>query len=157
MEIREENIVINIDTMNFWEVLDLGHLYCKLFNEMSETTNSYIRSEIIEKCLTYLITCVQKLGKYSGVIYSEFHGEKMELEIRVNQVIIRIVSLYAKDFKNCNLFLGVLLDGISSIEDSDERLRFINKIITESYAIYDQFKMYMLVKQPYRPLERIAQ
>lgn len=144
METNERNVIIQVDSANAWAVKDLSYLYCQLFSEISEITDFSIRKESLERFLTYLITCVQKLGKYSGVIYNNFYGEKMELETRVNHVVINITSLYAKDFKNINLFLGVLLDGLVGIANAIERHKLVVKITQDTSEIGEQLKSYQL-------------
>ena len=140
MEIQEKNVMMDIDSVNAWAVKDLGYFYCGLLNKINSISNVSIRKEAIERCLIYLITWVQKLGKYSGVIYSNFYAEKMELETRVDHVIIHMTSAYAKDYKNLNLFLGVLLDGIIGMDNAIERHKFVVKIMEESAMIFDQLK-----------------
>lgn len=146
MEMKEKNVIIQVDSANAWAVKDLSYLYCELFSKISEISDLSIRKESLERCLTYLITCVQKLGKYSGVIYNNFYGETMELETRVNHVVINVISLYGKDYKNINLFLGVLLDGIVGIANAIERHKLIVKITEETLAICDQLKSSFLLE-----------
>jgi hypothetical protein len=157
MELRVENVIMNVDSINAWAIKDIGYIYCDLFNHLSEISNSSVRNEIIEKWLTYLITCVQKLGKYSGVIYSHFHAEKLWLETRVNRVVIEITSVYARDFKNITLFLGVLLDGILSIENAIERHKFIVKTMADTLSYFEPAKMNLFVNHSNRSMKKIAQ
>ncbi len=157
VEIKLENVVINVDSINAWAVKELGYLYCDLFNRLSEISNSGVQMEIMEKWLTYLITCVQKLGKYSGIIYNHFHAEELQLETRVNRVVIRITSVFAKNFKDINLFLGVLMDGILGIENAIERHKFIVKIMKDTLEYLEPLKTEMLINRSVRPIERLAQ
>jgi hypothetical protein len=157
MEMKVENVIMNVDSINAWAIKDIGFLYCDLFNQISEISNSSIRNEVIEEWLTYLITCVQKLGTYSGVICNHFCAEKIQLETRVNRIIIRIVSLYARDFKNINLFLGVLLDGILSLENAIERHKFIIKTMNDTRSYFEPAKINLLVNHSNRSMKKIAQ
>jgi hypothetical protein len=156
MEVKTKNVVIRVDSENAWAVKDLSYLYCELFSKINEISDLSVRKESLHKCLTYLITCVQKLGKYSGVIYNNFYGEKMELETRVNRVTVNITSQHAKDYKNVNLFLGVLLDGIIGIANAIERHKFIVKITQDTLEIRDQLNSFQLLDQSENGI-RIAQ
>jgi hypothetical protein len=140
MEMKEQNVIIQVDSVNAWAVKELSYLYCDLLGKTTEISDFSIRKEMLDKYLTYLITCVQKLGKYSGVIYNNFYGEKKELETRVNHVTVRTVSPYAKDYKNINLFLGVLLDGVIGIANAIERHKFIVAIIQDTLEIGKHLK-----------------
>jgi hypothetical protein len=156
METNEKNVIIQVDSANAWSVKDLSYLYCQLLSKISEISDFSIRKNLLERFLTYLITRVQKLGKYSGVIYNNFYGEKMELETRVNHVVINITSLHARDYKNINLFLGVLLDGIVGIANAIERHKFVVKITQDTLEIGEQLKSYQLLEQPDHSI-RLAQ
>lgn len=145
MEIMEKSVMMRIDAVNAWVMNDLSYIYCRLLNRINRISNLSRRKEAIERCLTCLITYVQQLGKYSGVIYSNFYTEKMELETRVNQVTIVITSVYAKDYKNLSLFLGVLLDGIVGMENTIESHKFVVKITEDSNTLYDQVKSRLLL------------
>jgi hypothetical protein len=145
---KEKNVIIQVDSANAWAVKELSYLYCDLFSRISEIRDFSIRKESLERLLTYLISCVQKLGKYSGVIYNNFSGEKMELETRVNHVVINIASIYAKDYKNINLFLGVLLDGIVGIANAIERHKLVVQITRDSMEIAKQLHSYHLQEEP---------
>ena len=147
MEIQEKNVKISIDSVNAWAVKDLGYFYCGILNKINGISNLSIRKEAIESCLIYLITWVQKSGKYSGVIYNNFYAEKMKLETRVDHVTIHMTSVYAKDYKNLNLFLGVMLDGIIGIENAIERHKFVAKITEESRMVFDQLKSHTYLKR----------
>ncbi len=157
MEITTGNVMMHVDSINAWAIEDIGYLYCNLFSQISELTNSSFRNELIEKWLTYLITCVQKLGKYSGMIYNHFQAEKFQLETRVNRVVIEITSEYARDFKNINLFLGVLLDGILGIDNAIERYKFIVKTMDETSSYLEPAKMRFFRNDSCRSMKEMAQ
>lgn len=135
---KKKNVIIQVDSANAWAVKELSYLYCDLFSQISQIPDFSVRKESLERLLTYLIICVQKLGKYSGVIYNNFYGETMKLETRVNHVVINITSTHAKDYKNINLFLGVLLDGIVGIANAIERHKMIVQITQDTLEIAEQ-------------------